>query len=608
MVIESTRSPVRASQLGLFLLAMVAAMVFFHGGAVWGSMVFSGGDLVNYFIPLRDSQLREGWFAGWLPETFSGRPAGDDPQTGLFYPPNWLHITGIAPERVITWLSLLHFIFGATGLYLFLRVKFDHFPALFSGLVWSFCGYQILRLDNGVIPFVYAQAWVPWMLLAAERQRLDTVVGRRWLALLGFFGALQLSIGAAQISQITWVGLAIWTLGRFWRENAKGIAALFGGFVVAGILALLANAPMLSGYLRLSAEALPRGADDLWSFLSDGSLRPRVLLTWLIPEIFSPGNVEGMYWGSQVGYPETNAYMGVIPLLLALFAMVWLVVRVIAGRGTVIDEGDREWLRWGLASGVAALLGILVALGSYGFLFRPLVDWVPTFDYFRVPARWSLWFVVAVSILSAMGMQLLMKSPGNADGDRPLRTSWFVAAGLILLLYGGLRVAVYPLLDGMGMSAIGRAIGQNYPEVVDRFEEFPGRAAQWALVMALGGVVFGTLLVLRRMSPVVLAVFLVVLSMGDLLRFWSPYRPPVPLDIHRFEILSESEYHRIDASAFRDFFYPESDLVRGILALPGDGRFHILDTLMAYTHDQLNRELLFERPASNGNLDRKSVV
>ncbi|MCC5877122.1 MAG: hypothetical protein JJU11_12955 [Candidatus Sumerlaeia bacterium] len=590
-------------QLGLFLLILVAAMVFFHGGALWGSMVFSGGDLVNYFIPLRDSQIREGWFAGWMPETFSGRPIGDDPQTGLFYPPHWLHAIGIAPERITTCLVLLHYLGSAAGLYIFLRLKFDHLPAVLAGLVWTFCGYQILRLDNGVIPFVYAQAWVPWMLLAAERQRLDTPCGRRWLALLGIFGALQLSIGAVQICQITWFGLLVWTLGRFHRQNVRGCLYLGGGFVAAGLLAVLANAPMLAGALRLQGEAFPRVGDDPWSFLSDGSLAPRVLLTWIIPEIFSPGNEEGLYWGSQVGYAETNSFMGVVPLMLSLFALAWMVSGWFR-KGEEAEGGlqDRELSRWGISLLVAAVIGILIALGSHGFLFRPLTEYVPTFDMFRVPARWSLWFAMGVAILSAWGLQVLLKSATGVVEKRHVQVPWFAAMAVFLVIIAILRIFVYTILEGFGQRDFLQSLMRHNPREVDKYMEFPGRAAQWALIMAISGAIFGSLLVVRKLPPVLLASLLVVVATADLLRFWSPFKPPIPTDISRFEILSEGRYHRIPAGEFRNHFYPDSEFVQDLRSLPGGGRLHYFDTLMAFTHDQLNREMLFERPATHGDL------
>lgn len=566
-------------------------------------MVFSGGDLVNYFIPLRDSQLREGWFAGWMPETFSGRPIGDDPQTGLFYPPHWLHVLGIPPERMTTWLVLLHYLGSAAGLYIFLRLKFQHLPAVLGGIIWTFCGYQILRLDNGVVPFIYAQAWVPWMLLAAEKQRLDTTSGRWWMALLGIFGALQFSVGAVQICQITWFGLLVWTIARLFRQSARGALSITGGFILAGLLAVLANAPMLAGALRLQGEAFPRVGDDPWAFLSDGSLAPRVLLTWIIPEIFSPGNEEGLYWGSQVGYAETNTFMGVIALLLSLFAVVWMVVGLVKKKtGAVMKGSDSDLARWGGALLAAGTIGILIAFGSHGFLFRPLTEFVPTFDMFRVPARWSLWFAIGVCIFAAWGLEILLRHSRELGEDRQLQVTWFATVAGFLVVVASLRIFVYTILDVFGQGEIALSIYHHNPNEADRFLEFPGRAAQWALIMAVAGAVFGSLMVVRKLPPVLLASLLILVSTADLLRFWSPFKPPVPTDISRFEILTEGRYHRIAASDFRRHYYNESEFVDDLRSLPGSGRLHYFDTLMAYTHDQLNREMLFERPASHGDL------
>lgn len=595
-------NPVSLRQVGAFLLAALAAMIFFHTGAVWGSVVFSGGDLVNQFIPIRDSQVAHGWFAGWEWGSFSGRPIGDDPQTGVFYPLNWFYLTGLPVERVMTWQALVHFLIGGLGLFLFLRRCLSQGPALFGGLVWMFCGYQILRLDNGVILFIQAFAWVPWMLLATEALRLDTRAGRRWLALLALTGALQFSIGAIQLCQITWVGLGIWILFRLPGSGVRGMGAILGGFLLAGILVLLANASLLAGALRLLPVSYDRTGADAWAFLSDGSLRPRVLLSWLIPEAFGSGNEEGIYWGSQVGYAESNSYMGIAPLLLALFALAGFVAAWM-GRGRregvdgIIGIAERRHVGAFLTLGV---LGLLIGLGSHGFLFRLLVEYIPTFDLFRVPGRWTLWTALAIAFLGALGLQMLLRVGQGGGAAAAQRRQWYVAAGAFFLLVALVRIFLMPLLNALGLQEVFRPMSVYNPDSAPRLVEQPAAGAHWALFMVIATGVVGTALVLRRYSPRVLVTVLVVLALVDLLRFWTPFRREIPEGVLPRQVLSEGEYHRIGAGSFRQYFYPETELVINLRGAEAPGRIHYVDSLHAYIHDQFQREILHERPITLG--------
>ena len=50
-------------------------------------------DLVNYFWPVMHSvatSLRSGYLPLWTPHIFSGFPLLADPESGVFYPLNWL--------------------------------------------------------------------------------------------------------------------------------------------------------------------------------------------------------------------------------------------------------------------------------------------------------------------------------------------------------------------------------------------------------------------------------------------------------------------------------------------------------------------------------------
>lgn len=580
----------RVKQLFGFLAILTALLLLFHGPLVLGTAVFAGGDLVNHLYPLRFVQERHGWFAPWNDATYAGRPLADDIQVGVFYPPNWLHLTGLPAERIVTLLCLLHLAVGALGFFLLARRWSGFAGATIASIAWSFGAYQSMRLTSGVIVFTMALAWLPWMMAASLEAGLGRGHPRRAAGLLALFGALQLLAGAAQLVHMTWVGLGFLVVGRIAAEpNHRERLSILGGHAAALMLVLMLCAPQLAGVLRLQADAAPRHGADPWVFLSDGSLEWRTLLTWILPEFFAPGNHEAIYWGGTVGYTETGNHPGIVVLALALAGLVY----TLAGWRTM-PRAERTW--W-VAVLALALFGFLVALGANGFLFRPLTQWVPGFGLFRVPVRWGLWVAVAVALLAARGIDLL--TAGNDAGSRPL-VAWAAGVGTLLLGLLALRAALPLLLDSMGLPARVAAMQRVAPDLAELVAAHPARSLGWAIGMVVATAAIGAGAVLGRLGARPATVLLVLIATIDLYRFWLPYIQTIPADATPPEIESESEYHRIPAAAFRGYFYPDSPLVRDLRALPGRGRLHYNDTIPSYQFDQFHRELLLERPAAAG--------
>lgn len=580
-----------AGQALFFLLMLLGALLIWHGPAVWTGRVFCGGDLYDYFIPLREYQARHGWFSTWQDCTFSGRPVAGDIQSGLFYPPNWLHWLGMSPERTVTLLTIGHLLFGGLGMCLFLQDRFGRSPALLAGLLWTCGGYQVLRLASGIFVFTEAFAWVPWMWWAAERQSARRGPTLAWVGALALFGALQLATGAVQIVQITWCGLACWTLGRLISPAGEPRGAIVRGFLAAGTLALLACVPSLFAALQFQRDAYPRGGADEWTFLADGSLPPRLLWTWVFPEIFAPGNREDLYWGSDVGFTETNIYVGLIASGLALFALLRAIRSAVAGSGEVLREAHAE-RRWFASLVLIGGLALLVALGQHGWLFRPLTQFVPTFNFFRVPARWLLWTVASVCVLAAWGLHGVLEA-ATQPAKRDALRYWLVGAGTLLLLAVVARFRVEELMADLGIRSI---LLREAASMRQELTESPAASMEWAAVMAAVSLVLGLAHLLGKLPRRPFIALVLATALIDLRHFWIPFTEPMPTDVPAAAIPSEAPYHIIAASAFHDHFYPETRLVKFAAEVSKDGRLHYNDSLISYFYDQNQREFLMERP------------
>ncbi|MDK2971011.1 MAG: hypothetical protein PWP23_766 [Candidatus Sumerlaeota bacterium] len=587
--------PPRFARVFLVPGVLLALLALFHGGVVWGSLVLCGGDLVNQDLPWRAYWTAHGPLTGWFGSSFSGYPFFANIQAGVLYPPNWLYFIGLPVERTASWLVLAHLMLGGWGFYRLARLRLETAGALVAAGLWMCGGYQMLRLTNGVVIFTQTLAWLPWVWWAAERCGPRNP---RATAQLALFGALQILAGSPQLVHITWGGLGIWMLVRVLSlAGARARLRTAGHFLAAGVLAALIAFPQLAATAEMASLAAGRGGEPDWEYLTDGSLEPRVLLTDVFPELFDAGNREDTYWGSQAGYLEMNAYTGVGALLLALFA-----AGLLAGRIARPEEDDAcapkaPERRWLLALALLFATGLLVALGRFTPLYRLLFAVVPGFDMFRVPARWQVWCVGPVCLLAGWGAQLLLNArTGDEEAERRPLLAWLGAAAGLLVVFALVRSLLPAILSAAGFDRLPVAA---VPELHGQLYRTAANSVTWAIGVCFAAGAVGLALLKGRLAPRAGFALVCGVLLLDLLRFWQPFRPPVPPEAVGADLPSEAPYHRIAAADFRERFFPETPLIAELQAR-ANGRFVFTDDLIGYQFDQNTRELSGERPALHG--------
>ena len=579
------------------LLIFLGVLVVFQGSVVWLGEVFCGGDIVNQDHPKRVYWLEHGFWTNWFAPTFSGYPFFGDIQAGRLYAPHLLYWIGLAPEKVTTLLVLLHMLFGGLGLYAFLRDRLSFLPAVVAGALWIVCGYQALRLTNGVIIFTYGLNWLPWMWWAAERSG----AGRpRWTVALGLLGAMQFFAGAPQLVHITWGGLALWKIGQIVAAESNRERLAHGGhFIAAGLLMAVLIFPQLFASQQFSSQGMARGGDSDWAYLTKDSLEPRTLLTSIVPEYFFAGYDEGHYWGSKqgTGFHESNNYVGVVTLVLGLFgaAALWLAAREEseAARRRLL----RRWLWTLLAVGV---LGLLIAFGRYTPFYRVLYAVVPGFALFRVPARWQIWTAAAAIALAAWGFEFLLSRSREGEAGFFENKPWLLALGVptgvvavaLLILYA----ATPSLLEALGIRNPPFSKGE---ENVVEAKRIAQNATMMAFAFAAGAGLAGVALLGGKLNRRIGVGLVVGILAFDLFGFWRPFVRSIPTDIPRVELPSEAPFHRIAAAEFEEYFYPETPLVQDLREF-GEGRILYSDFVLSFYFDQYTREIFGERPAVHG--------
>ncbi len=394
------RSLLRHPALPVFLVALALAWPVLRPGYAlfWGTPYFQ-------FIPWRWlawRQIVQGHFPWWNPYAGLGTPLFANYQTAVLYPPTWLlflaaalaGLKGLAYAH--GWVLVGHWLWAAWGMVRFLQGSHtpedDHsgFPRLaawLGGLVFAFSGYSVARA--GVfLSMNAAMAWTPWVLWATHR--LVTRPGPRAAWLWSGIVALLLLSGHAQTAWYTLLLAGLWAA---WRLRGRWHRRVLGWAGFAGLAALALAAGQLAAtaeYTLLSQRS--QGLQDE-AFALQYSFWPWHYLNFLHPRMFGHP-ARGDAWGYPAAW-EDAVYVGVLPLLLALYA--------------ALRRGFRDRPFW---------LGVLLTANLFALgRFTPLYPWlyrhVPTFDAFQAPARWHLWTVFALAVLAAEAAARVSRPSGR---------------------------------------------------------------------------------------------------------------------------------------------------------------------------------------------------
>ncbi|MFQ5408958.1 MAG: hypothetical protein ACE5FI_11145 [Anaerolineales bacterium] len=495
------------------LLVVIFPLAYFWPLVLGTRRLFWGLPLLQ-FVPwrvlVRDAIL-SGHLPLWTDRLGMGAPLLANLQSAVFYPPNWLGLY-LAPDYTLGLLAVLHLSFGALGMVRLARHLGLRAPAaVVAGFAFGFSDYFVARL--WFISINNAAAWLPWIMLAADRAVLHR---RRSLPQLAGLLALQLFAGHAQTTFYTLLLAGSWALwralpARNWRGLARFAFGVTLGVAVAAVQ-LLPTAELLSLSERAAAAE--------YEFATTYSLWPWRLLSFLAPTFFGHP-VDGSYWAYPT-YWEDAAYIGLLPLALALYGL-W---RFGVGRrfarlnANQIQSDDisihprlhPEPVRVpALFLALIGVVSIVLALGKFTPVFPFFYKYVPGFDMFQAPARMLVGYVFAMSILAGYGFNAL----------RPARRLRYwarlsVAAALLLALVGG-----WLLLAASGRIALG-GLGEQQMAL-----SWMGRAL---ITAGLSGVLVAVLFLQRRavLSPiwVAAAVALTVADLGLAARDLNPLVEP----------------------------------------------------------------------------------
>jgi hypothetical protein len=381
-------------------------MVLLGPALLQGRVMFWGTPLLQ-FLPWRTyalSVLRQGQLPLWNPLLGMGAPLLANYQSAVLYPPHLLFLA-IDPAWGSGLLVMLHLVWAGVGMVrLARRLGMDRLGQCVAGLAFGLSGYLVAR--SGFFSINAAAAWLPWIILAAHRMSamLPQAPGWRariWSSIpLAVALAFQWTAGHAQTAWYTLVLVGAWVIWRSLESGGwRSLVINCAGLAAAGGLAFGLAAPQLLPTLEYLTQSYRAQTLDPELALTY-SFWPWRLLGLLAPSIFgSP--VSGNYWG-YANFWEDAIYIGVLPLLLALVAL----VRAVRNRGS--HSGLSRFLA------AASLLSIVLALGNHTPVFPWLFRTIPTFGLFQAPTRWMLLFGFSLALLAGAGASAWGKVEGRS--------------------------------------------------------------------------------------------------------------------------------------------------------------------------------------------------
>jgi hypothetical protein len=373
--------------LGVFVLA---TLVVFGGVLLdGGRRVVSapGNDLELIFYHWHEfgfGELRKGNLALWNPHVYSGAPYFGSFQPGLLYPVNWLNLVLATPVAINVGVAL-DFVVAGMATYLWAaHRRLAPAACILAGLVFMFCGPHFLQVYRGHLPNLRTIAWTPLVLLAVDGAL--TRPAASWILLGALAVAMQILAGHVQETLYTGAIVGVYALFSAVRapRRLRALASVAAMYVVAAGLTAAQLGAGMAAVADTMRSAMP------YELASTFAFPPENIVTLIVPGIF--GDMVTIPYWARWTLSEMSLFIGVVPFLLALYGAC---------------AAPRVSRRFAV---VFAVLTVVLALGSYTPLYRPLYDYVPLVASFRGTTKFLFLTGAFLAMLTALGADRLLRT------------------------------------------------------------------------------------------------------------------------------------------------------------------------------------------------------
>lgn len=368
-------------------------------------------DYFNEFFPQRYFHidcLRNHLSPLWNPYQMMGTPAHADPQTGVFYVPARIFaIFGPYHSICCAIEFMLHVFIGGWGLYCLSRhFNVSRLAAFVAAASYLMSGFFVGNAQH--LSWIVAGAWLPWLIY--NTLRLLRTPSWRPAVLTAVFASLMFtggypgfSFGYAYLVVILLVAMAFRDIKNLYSRHSRNVC-LFGGLTVLLFVAL--SLPTILSFIEVKPW-ITRGQALDYSQISHAH---PTISSFLFPYAIS---TEPSLMAADISM--RSLYVGVFTF--ALFVV-----------GLCRTRSRMLWLLMGF--GVVSLMvayGQVLPFHKWAFYTLPLVSVV------RIPTLMRIFFIIAVLLFAAVGMESLAK------GDEKARKILVV----ILLVIAVIALAVF---------------------------------------------------------------------------------------------------------------------------------------------------------------------
>ena len=387
---------------GRFALLLGLLVVATFPGVILGGTTFIVRDFGLFSYPVAWFHRQCFWRGElplWNPYNSCGLPFLAQWNTLTLYPCSLIYL--LLP---LTWslafFCLAHLFWGGLGMYFLAYHWTQHrLAAGLAGVIFAFNGLTLnfLMWPSHVATF----SWLPWVLWLGPRACRE---GGKTLVWATLAAAMQMLAGGPETILVTWLLLLVLAGGDWVREKGQRgrlVLRLLG----MGVLVAMTCAAQLLPFLELVAHSqrdAGYGSAD-WAMPASGWANFLVPLFRTIPTSQGLFMQPGQYW--------TSSYYAGIGTVLLVVVSVWRV---------------RDW-RVRVLAGLLAL-GLVLALGNSGLLYRWMRLCIPALGFVRYPVKFVILTLVLAPLLAAFGFAAL------AGKSRPVGRFEFGTAFVMLLL------------------------------------------------------------------------------------------------------------------------------------------------------------------------------
>ena len=356
-------------------------------------------------------------FPLWNPYILCGTPLLADSQSALLFPLN-VSFYLLPPYLGFTVSALLKMFIASFGTYLFARkLSLSHPASILAGTIYTFSSFNVFWLNH---PHTNVTIFFPWLLLLAEIIIQSPCPSS--MAPLGLTVGVQLLGGHVELAFHVAFAVTLFFLFRLtdYRKNGKALflrLKLFaGGYTLGFFLAGILMIPFLE-FLSQSATWHVRSGENPFF------LKPIGFISMFLSDFFT---LRG--WSSVLmDYHAISFYVGIFPLLLAGVVIVGQPKRISVFFAALC------LLALDIVFGLPPLFPLLVSL--------PLFKQAPNFYM-------VIFYVLGMSLLGAMGMDLVLTRKGDRELQRKVKRALTVVGLVFLPLVIGilfLAMKMYPL-------------------------------------------------------------------------------------------------------------------------------------------------------------------